>query len=537
MKNVNLNIIYQDIWSINKLCKEETIEAFLKNTFQEEIDIDQNKINHLYQIKTTKKTCFILLDSKYQLLTPQDKVPNKLLIIYINVYSLLEAESEYPNQNEIEILNNYIQNMIPEIIMPKKEEHKIIPKKTIMKEAILKLIQPAIPKPIKKVEKKKKIKKEVEKKIENKITIIKPIPKETVLKKPKPNKIEIMNENKKKQEKTVIKEIKPIKQEIKIEKRKPEQEKKIIIRIKPEMKKKTIIKREEKPKKIEIELKQKENLLKKNPIKKEIKKPIIKKETNLLEKKQIIKEETKAEKKPKQEIIKKVEEKPTKIHMIVAVKKDTNQIITLFNNKEKRKEEPKEKKEIILPIKEEKKERKEEKKTESILDSASTGSEEIKTEQNNNQKNEGKTNQEQKENKKDNYKQRENQEIKFSIILPNNEVIYQQSITNYMPMTVEELLMQTGLTINNTDGLIKSIEGIENKDMSGWVFEVNQAPVMIPASEYIINPNEQITWRYIDFSKENIKEEPIIKKVEKQKILKPKIAERKPVNENRRRNI
>ena len=43
--------------------------------------------------------------------------------------------------------------------------------------------------------------------------------------------------------------------------------------------------------------------------------------------------------------------------------------------------------------------------------------------------------------------------------------------------------------------------------MSGWVFEVNNAPIMVSASDYIINPSDQITWKYINFAEMRIENE------------------------------
>ena len=68
-------------------------------------------------------------------------------------------------------------------------------------------------------------------------------------------------------------------------------------------------------------------------------------------------------------------------------------------------------------------------------------------------------------------------------------------------MTVQDLLIQSGLDLDMSNGFINGISGIKNEGMSGWVFEVNNAPVMMPASEYIVNPQDQIRWKYIDFSK------------------------------------
>ena len=43
--------------------------------------------------------------------------------------------------------------------------------------------------------------------------------------------------------------------------------------------------------------------------------------------------------------------------------------------------------------------------------------------------------------------------------------------------------------------------------MSGWVYEVNNMPIMVSSSDYIVNPNETITWKYVDFSKIEEREE------------------------------
>ena len=75
------------------------------------------------------------------------------------------------------------------------------------------------------------------------------------------------------------------------------------------------------------------------------------------------------------------------------------------------------------------------------------------------------------------------------------------------PISVEDLLLQTGLNITNLNGFIESINGISNHGMSGWVYEINKASVMVSASDYIVNPNETIIWKYVDFSKLEAKEE------------------------------
>ena len=125
--------------------------------------------------------------------------------------------------------------------------------------------------------------------------------------------------------------------------------------------------------------------------------------------------------------------------------------------------------------------------------------------------------------------QEENQTITYTVLSPTNEIIYNREITCKEPITVEQLLLNSGLEINNSKGFIESINGISNEGMSGWVFEVNNSPVMVSAADYIINPNEQITWKYIDFSKMNIEEQTEDKE---NKIVKKRIN-KEQVNTNK----
>ena len=99
------------------------------------------------------------------------------------------------------------------------------------------------------------------------------------------------------------------------------------------------------------------------------------------------------------------------------------------------------------------------------------------------------------------------QTISYTVVSPTNEVLYHKEITSANSISVEDLLIQSGLDINNSNGFIESINGISNQKMAGWVFEVNNAPVMVSAADYIINPNEQITWKYVDFSKMKVEKE------------------------------
>ena len=105
------------------------------------------------------------------------------------------------------------------------------------------------------------------------------------------------------------------------------------------------------------------------------------------------------------------------------------------------------------------------------------------------------------EGKEENPNENTPQTISYTVLLPDNKVLYHKQVTCDKPMTVIDFLLQTGINIDRKENFIQSINGISNQGMSGWVFEVNNAPVMVPASEYIMNPNEQITWKYVDFSK------------------------------------
>ena len=126
-------------------------------------------------------------------------------------------------------------------------------------------------------------------------------------------------------------------------------------------------------------------------------------------------------------------------------------------------------------------------------------------------------NEDKKEEKKEDSKEKDKkQKIGYTVLSPKGGVLYHKEITNYQPLTVEALLIQSGLKINNSLGFIESIEGIKNEGMSGWVFEVNDMPVMVSASEYVINPEDQITWKYVDFSKVDEKSS------EKESIVSPK---------------
>lgn len=239
-----------------------------------------------------------------------------------------------------------------------------------------------------------------------------------------------------------------------------------------------------------------------------IKKKKIRKIENAETKKQI-KEESKLVKKEK----KKKQDFSSKIHVIVYLNEESNKVVTLFKKKESeekplvKKEEPKTQKR-----KESKQEKKQNVKVEEIKQVIVSDNSSDKSIENLSKKSE-----EQKENNKKIDKPIA-QTITYTVVSPNKEILYNKQLNFEKPISVQDLLLQSGLIVNNTNGFIESINGISNKDMSGWVFEVNDVPVMVSASEYIINPNDQITWKYVDFSKKE-KEESNSKLNKTKKVL------------------
>lgn len=279
-----------------------------------------------------------------------------------------------------------------------------------------------------------------------------------------------------------------------------------------------------KQKKIKVKAKkiiiQNKNILLK-PIVIKKKKPKVKK-VEKVEVSKPVKEETKIVKKE----TKKKSDYSSKIHVIVYLNEESNKVVTLFEKKESEKKPEVKKEEEKKTKKQEKtKDKPQKEQIEDILKDVN----EVVVSDNSSDKSTDNLNKKQEEQKDKNDKADKPiaQTITYTVVSQNNEVLYNKQLNFEKPISVQDLLLQSGLIVNNTNGFIESINGISNKDMSGWVFEVNDVPVMISASEYIINPNDQITWKYVDFSK--IEKEESNSKVNKTK----KVLTKTPVKPNK----
>ena len=67
---------------------------------------------------------------------------------------------------------------------------------------------------------------------------------------------------------------------------------------------------------------------------------------------------------------------------------------------------------------------------------------------------------------------------------------------------LKKICAEQKIPVDDSNGYVKGINGIYEKscgDMSGWVYEVNNEPIM---TEYIVSEGDLITWKYVcDFSK------------------------------------
>ena len=146
MKLVNLNIIYKDIWTIKTISRDKNISNFLNRILKNTITIEDNKIISLFNIKTSKKLCFIIIDSNYNLLDLKSKVPNKFMILCIDTNILNQQTNNY-NQKDIISLKDYLYNtykidIFPNIELPlEKDNNKQI---KVSKDTINKIIKPSI---------------------------------------------------------------------------------------------------------------------------------------------------------------------------------------------------------------------------------------------------------------------------------------------------------------------------------------------------------------------------------------------------------
>ncbi len=67
---------------------------------------------------------------------------------------------------------------------------------------------------------------------------------------------------------------------------------------------------------------------------------------------------------------------------------------------------------------------------------------------------------------------------------------------------LKKICAEQKIPVDDSNGYVKGINGIYEKscgDMSGWVYEVNNEPIM---TEYTVSEGDLISWKYIcDFSK------------------------------------
>ena len=445
MMKVKLYILYKKFQIINETCKENNIKNFMKKI------INQNKIN------IQSGVSFLFLDYKYRLLSLSSKVPEKLLVIAIDINELYERNELHKKKLNINKIKPFIYNK-ENIITGKQDIKKNKEKIELTKEEFEQIIKPVI---IKEEKKRNDICLNQQDKIKNKKTI---------------------NKVRKKVSKPKCITIK--KEDLKIIKKNVRNIRKRTIKIIDDEKKPVINKsKNSKPKIIKMIINLKKDYIPLVTILK-VEKP--KERISIIEhveKKHISRANVKEQKNNNLEnLIHRNNNKKDIIEEIIMTKK------TDVSEKTKNKTEVKSK---IIKVSNEK----------NITQSDTSKDKSI----NRNEMNKTKkaiNNQEGKVEEIEKTKEEKMQQnISYSIVSPDNDILYHVEITNSNPMTVEELLLQSGLEINNANGFVESINGIENKGMSGWVFEVNNLPVMVPASKYVINPSDQITWKYVDFSK------------------------------------
>ena len=502
MIRVKLTIIYKKIKRMNETSYEENIAEFMKRI------INQNKVT------IQKNVSLMFLDSNYRLLSLSSKVPNKLLVIAIDIKELYERNlllNNMININEIEPFIYKVQNILSYRKETKKEKQKEKEEKVkqITKEEFNQVIKPVVVK----IEKDNKITKPIvitEAKEQKKKPIKKNIKKVSKTKYISTKKQDI------KKIKIKNKELKNIKKNLNIENKIEIKKQKEIKPIKIQM---TVKLMNDKPPVVIVLKDDKKN----DTAKKEERNIVVKNKQNL---------QTKSNKKVENKTIK-VNKKDNKDNNDKTSTKKENKenksklenikIITNINIKNKSKEKNK-----VKEIKQETGEEKQ--KKEQVLEKPEKINK-IKNQEEKLKKKE-KIIEEIEELDEEKEEKEEEQNISYTIISPDNEVLYHVEIINETPITVEDMLIQSGLEINNSNGFIESINGIKNQGMAGWVFEVNNIPIMVSAAEYVINPSDQITWKYVDFSemmeKDNLKgqeeSKTLIKQNSKGKKYEKKVA-------------
>lgn len=473
MKKVNLHIIFYKKWILKTTSQtEDTIGAYLKKVLKNKITVNNNnRITSLFNIHINANFCWLILDSKNNLLTLNSKVPKKVIIIGIDLKQFYAKIVNLMHTKQIRMINAYIKelygyNLYKDIIEDEIEvkplEEKIV--KEIIKPAILleevkKDVKETKPKPIIKRKEPKNISKNekadlqpAEIKDENK-------PKENSKNK-KVTPKEVVNQTQKEKEE---------KPKVKAETTKQDKQLKSIDdkpvttnnddeidmpKVEPKAKNKNEEKKVDNIKKKKEQLSD-NNLAKTTELKKEpklINKPIEEKK----EKKKKQDEKLKKDNKKKSLSEPKEEEKPKEIQIVLTLNNQDDNKKTNNNKNTNRLA-------VVTPIEDDNNEKTVETDISNRLEPNV-------------------------------------QKITFTVVLPNGQLLYNKVILNSSPMTVVELLKKTGLPIKDDLGFIESIAGINNQGMSGWVYEVNGSPIMISASDYVVNPEDEITWKYVNFA-------------------------------------
>ena len=452
MKKVQLNVVFFKNWTLKTVCESISVGEYLKSTLKEKIDIKNNKIVSLFNIKINSNFTWLIMDAKRNLLALDASVPKKIIILGIDLKAFYNNIISYINTNPIRMINRYIEKLygyklyedndedeievkpiskellenviMPVVVQEKKEEQKV--------EIIKKHVQPKLEKEEKKQGEKKEQKEKAAKQEINKETVVKE---------------KIASKQKEKKEN----DIKPIKKEVlKGEKVKPR-----VQEIKQEKKENKIKEEANKPKtKNELKDKTEKGSVKKVNKKGE-KKEVKKEKESQTDESLVKKKKEPVSEKKKNKTEKKTEEKPKEIQIVLNLNDNqkTNNANKLY---------------VIVP-----KENENEKSSE----------EDTKTESN-----------------KKAIEEENIQKISFTVLSPTGQVLFSKVIRNSVPMTPYIFLKMTGLPIiESSEGFIQSIAGINNAGMSGWVYEVNGSPIMASATDYVINPEDQITWKYVSF--------------------------------------
>ena len=467
--------------------KESTISGYLKTALKDKIVIEDDRLISLFNVPNSKKFCWFIVDDKANLHSLNDKIIKNINIIGVNLDVLYDVLKNKNEENDYLTVHKYIKD---EYMIEWKElgekEKKTVEKfdkvnngvKNIKEETLREMLTISVPLE-KKKDKKDVVEKKKDKTILNKNRIDEVIKKDTPKEKKRDEKENKrvnkssdnvntnVNGNKKEEAKKQDVDVKKI-ENVDIPK-KVEKEKKV--EIKKEDKKKDVV--EKKKEETVKEEKSERKVSNENAIK------------------EMIKENTPKE---KQELI---ETPPKEIDIVISIDNDGNKkMVTIVNNKpvDKKEKDVKKTDNDIKVEKDEIKEKEEIKETKeiNILDRVQKLKEE---------KEKLLEKKEEKGVVHDDFikSQVPVQKIRYTVLSPSGKVIFNSTIDNYIPMTVSEYLARTGLQVETDENdFVQSINDIKSEGMMGWVFLVNGKFLPIPADQYIINPEDEITWKYVD---------------------------------------